>query len=176
MSVDIAIADGLSIREWRTGDAESLVRYANNRNIWRNLRDRFPHPYTIDDATSWIGRCVVESPAVNLAIATPDEAIGAIGVVLRTDVESRSAEIGYWLGEPFWGRGIATSAVRAVADYAFSTFDLVRLDAVVFGWNAASARVLEKAGFTLEGRQESAVFKDGEFTDGLMYAFVRSSR
>ena len=92
---------------------------------------------------------------------------------LRTDVESQSGEVGYWLGEPFWGQGIATAAVRAFVEYVFATFDLVRLDACLYEWNPASARVLEKAGFTFEARLKSAVFKDGQLIDTLLYALVR---
>lgn len=171
--VDIAIADGVSIREWREEDAESLGKYANNRNIWRNLRDLFPYPYTIGDAHDWIAKNMVTSPAANLAIATPTEAIGAVGLVAGTDVASRSGEIGYWVGEPFWGHGTATAALRAFVEYVFDTFDLVRLHACVYEWNPASARVLEKAGFTHEARLKSAVFKDGQIIDVLIYAMVR---
>ena len=94
-------------------------------------------------------------------------------MILRTDVESRSGEVGYWLGEPFWGQGIATAAVRAFVKYVFATFDLVRLDACLYEWNPASARVLEKAGFTFEARLKSAVFKDGQLIDTLLYALVK---
>jgi len=100
-------------------------------------------------------------------------AVGSVGIELGTDVFRRSAEIGYWLGEPFWGRGIATEALRAMTEYAFAHFDICRLEAGVFGWNPASARVLEKAGYTLEGRARNAVVKDGRTTDRLLYGLVR---
>src|SRR5215212_6414485 len=123
-----------SIRNWRRGDKQSLARHANNRKIWRNLRDLFPHPYTLADAQSWIDRASNETPAVNFAIAAEGEAVGGIGIVLQADVFRRSAEIGYWLGEEFWGRGIMTDALRAMTEYAFSNFDLCRIYAGVFEW------------------------------------------
>jgi len=102
------------VRSWRPADAESLARYANNRKIWINLRDAFPHPYTIHDAREFIRAIRSRTPETTFAIAVGDEPIGSIGFVLHRDVERVSAEIGYWIGEPFWGRGIATEALTAV--------------------------------------------------------------
>jgi RimJ/RimL family protein N-acetyltransferase len=164
-----------TLRPWRVGDEPSLVRYADNRNVSRNLKDRFPFPYTAADADTWIGHVATQTPATAFAIVVDGAAVGGIGIELGTDVHRRSAEIGYWLGEPFWGRGIATEALRALTDYAFATFDICRLEAGVFDWNPASARVLEKAGYTLEGRARSAVVKDGRLGDRLLYALVRPS-
>jgi RimJ/RimL family protein N-acetyltransferase len=154
------------------GDEASLVRHANNRLVWRNL-SRLPHPYTTADAHAWIARAGAQSPVTDFAIAVDGEAVGGIGVELGRDVFHRSAEIGYWLGEAYWGRGIATEAVRALTEYAFVTFDLCRLHAGVFEWNPASMRVLEKAGYTLEARHRKNVTKDGETIDRLVYALVR---
>ena len=161
------------VRSLRVADAESLARYANNRDVWRNLRDRFPHPYALSDAREWIERATAQSPETNFAIASATEAIGTIGLTFGDDVHRRSAEVGYWLGEPFWGRGIATAALRALADYAFAEHDLVRLHGAVFEWNPASGRVLEKAGFTLEGRLRMSATKDGQTIDQLLYARIR---
>jgi len=163
-----------TLRPWRPGDEPSLVRYANNRNVSGNLRDRFPYPYTAADAETWIARASGQSPATSFAIVVDDAGVGGVGVELGTDVFRRSAEIGYWLGEPFWGRGIATEVLRAMTAYAFEHFDICRLEAGVFSWNPASARVLEKAGYTLEGRARLAVTKDGRTGDRLLYALVRS--
>jgi ribosomal-protein-alanine N-acetyltransferase len=162
-----------TLRPWRAGDEASLVRYAGNRNVSRNLKDRFPYPYTAADATEWVAHASVATPVTNFAIVVEAAAVGGVGIELGTDVHRRSAEIGYWLGEPFWGRGIATEALRAMTEYAFAHFDICRLEAGVFGWNAASARVLEKAGYTLEGRARNAVVKDGRITDRLLYGLVR---
>jgi ribosomal-protein-alanine N-acetyltransferase len=162
-----------TLRPWRRGDEASLVRHANNRNVWRNLRDRFPHPYTAADADAWIARASAQTPATSAAIVVDEAAVGGVGLELGVDVFRRSAEIGYWLGEPFWGRGIATEVLGAFTEYAFAHFDLCRLEAAVFEWNPASMRVLEKAGYTLEGRARLAVTKDGRTGDRLLYALVR---
>jgi len=161
----------LTFRTWRTRDVDALVERANNRNVWLNLKDRFPHPYTKADAESWIGmNHLVLGPPVNFAIDVGGDAIGGVGVEPLEDVFHRTANIGYWVAEPHWGRGIATAAVEFISEYAFRTFPIHRLQASVFDWNPASARVLEKAGFTLEGRQRRAVVKDGREGDLLLYA------
>jgi RimJ/RimL family protein N-acetyltransferase len=166
----------VTFRTWRTGDVDALVRHANNRNVWRNLKDRFPHPYTRAHAEDWIGmNHMLLGPPVNFAIAidVDDEAVGGVGVELLEDVQQRTANVGYWVAEPFWGRGIATRAVEFIVDYAFRTFPLDRLQASVFGWNPASARVLEKCGFALEGRLRRTVVKDDQVTDLLVYGRLR---
>lgn len=160
------------IRSWRAGDAESLARYANNRKIWMNLRDAFPHPYTVQDAREFIKSMRNRTTETTFAIAVNGEAAGSVGFVLRHDVERVSAEIGYWLAEPFWGRGIATEALGAMTDYAIATHKLTRVYALPFAWNAASCRVLEKNGYVLEGRLRRSAIKDGVITDQLQYAFV----
>ena len=163
-----------TLRPWRPGDEPSLERYANNRNVSRNLRDRFPYPYTATDAKEWIAFAAALTPPVqHFAIVVDGNAAGGISVEPGEGERRRSAEVGYWLGEPLWGRGIATTALRAITEYGFETFDVCRLEAGVFAWNPASARVLEKAGYTLEGRARLAVIKDGQMTDRLLYALVR---
>lgn len=162
-----------SLRPWRSRDRDSLVRHANDRRVSINLRDRFPFPYTDADARDWIELASTQDPAQALAIVVDGEAVGGVGVHPMTDVHRRTAEVGYWLGRAWWGRGIASEALAATVDYAFSTFDLVRLEAQVYEWNPASARVLEKCGFDLEGRMRKRVTKDGETIDALLYALVR---
>jgi RimJ/RimL family protein N-acetyltransferase len=161
------------VRSWEWRDRESLVRHANNRKVWINLRDRFPHPYTQADARNWLDMVVGITPETNFAIVLDDEAVGGVGFTVQNDVGYRSAEIGYWLGEEFWGRGIATEALKAVTEYAFANYDLCRLYAHVFDWNPASARVLEKACYQFEGRLKKSVTKNGQTIDQLMYAMVR---
>ena len=162
-----------TLRPWRIGDEASLVRYADNRNVSGNLKDRFPFPYTAADAAEWIAHASTQDPVVNFAIVVDNEAVGGTGIEVGTDIFRRSAEVGYWLGEPFWGRGIATEVLRAVTDYAFKTFDVIRLEAGVFSWNPASARVLEKAGYTLEGRMRRGVVKGDRVGDRLIYGLLR---
>ncbi len=161
------------IRPWRAGDEESLVRHANNYKIWRNVRDRFPHPYTMDDARAWIDFASAEKPMTNFAIVVDGAAVGGIGLILQSDILQRSAEIGYWLGEELWGRGIVSEAVRALSEWAFANFDLCRIFAGVLEWNPASMRVLEKAGFQFEARLRKAVTKEGVTMDDFIYAIVR---
>ncbi len=160
------------VREWRETDRESLLRYANNRKVWRNLKDRFPHPYTDKDADAWFALNRAHPERTNWAVEVDGQAIGGIGLMPMDDVHSRSAHIGYWLGEPYWGRGIMTAAVRAVSDYALSTLGFQRLEAPVYAWNPASMRVLEKCGYVREGVMKKSVFKDGELIDSVLYARV----
>ena len=155
------------------GDETAIVKYANNRNVWLNLRDSFPYPYAEENARAWLRKVRKCEPERDFAIVCNHEAIGGIGLHPQRDVYRRSAEIGYWIGEPFWSKGIATRAVRAFTDYALANFDLIRIYASVFEGNVASARVLEKAGYTFEGRFRKAVTKDRKTLDQLIFAFVR---
>lgn len=158
------------LRPFRRGDEEALSRNANDRDIWRNLRDRFPHPYTLGDAAWWIAN----SGDTHLGIEIDGAIGGGIGFDRDDDVFHRGAEIGYWLGKKHWGKGIATAALSELTARIFATTDIVRLYAGVFAWNPGSARVLEKSGYVLEGRKKSAVFKDGQFVDELLYAKVKA--
>jgi RimJ/RimL family protein N-acetyltransferase len=159
-----------TIRSWRSGDEESLPLHANNRKIWLNLRDQFPHPYTSADARRWVKHITRVKPETSFAIDVGGEAVGGIALVLGNDVERCGAEIGYWLGEQFWGRGIATAAVIALTDYAFKNFKLTRVFAVPFARNDASIRVLKKAGYVREGCLRRSAIKDGVVLDQFMYA------
>ena len=171
----MSTSEQILLRAWQRSDIPSLVRYADNRKIWLNLRNIFPHPYTRAEAENWIAICEsMQGPTTNFAIESRGEAIGGIGCRIHDDVHCKTAEVGYWLGEPFWGRGIATTAVKQISEYAFRTFSLERLQALVFEWNPASARVLEKAGYVLEGRLRHSIFKDGRVADALLYARIRT--
>jgi [ribosomal protein S5]-alanine N-acetyltransferase len=164
--------DGCRVRSWRPADAASLARNADSRGVWLNVRDHFPHPYTHADAVGWLERVRESPPETQFAIEVEGEAAGGVGFFLQQDVARRSAEIGYWLGERHWNRGIMTRVVRAVTDYGFETYGVIRIYAQVFAWNPASCRVLEKAGYRLEGRLRRAVVKDGHVLDQLVYARV----
>jgi len=160
------------VRSWQMTDAEPMARLADNRKIWLNLRDAFPHPYGVRDAREFIKMARTRTPETMFAIAVDGEPAGGIGFVLHPDVERVSAESGYWLGEPFWGRGIAAEALAAVTGYAIQAHALTRMYALPFARNAASCRVLEKAGYVLEARLRRSAIKDGVVTDQLQYAFV----
>jgi RimJ/RimL family protein N-acetyltransferase len=166
------VLEKCAVRSLREEDAPSLARYADNRNVWINLRDRFPHPYTLADAEGFIERNLAADPETVFAIEVDGEAVGGIGYGLQKDVERLTAEIGYWLGEPFWNRGIMTEALIAVTAHAICSHGLVRLYGTPFEWNDASVRVLEKAGYRREGRLSRAAVKDGRIIDLLLYAFV----
>ena len=163
----------LKLRAWNKGDEKSLLMYANNRKVSINLRDRFPFPYTQKDALEWIELANQSSPLESFAIELDGHAIGGIGLILGTDIFRCSAEVGYWLGEPYWGKGLMTDALTLITEYAFKNFDLTRVWAGVFDWNPASAKVLEKAGYTFESRKKRSAIKDGKIVDELIYAVVR---
>jgi ribosomal-protein-alanine N-acetyltransferase len=164
-----------TVRPWRNADAASLVKYASNPNIARQLRDRFPHPYTAADARQFIQSIAQARPTTTFAIAVAGEAVGGAGFAPGADVERYSAEVGYWLGEPFWGRGIAADAVRLLSAYAFDTCNMLRLFALPFADNAQSIRVLEKAGYTREAILRASSVKNGMVRDQALYALVNAS-
>ncbi len=151
------------IRDWQIEDAPSIANYVNNIKIWINLRDVFPHPYSLQDAQSFIS-CAIEANQL--------EAIGSIGLMPGKDVHRFTAEIGYWLVEPFWGKGIMTQAIKVLTAYGIHDFGLHRIFAEPYVANSASARVLEKSGFTCEGILRSNVFKDGKVLDQFLYSYV----
>lgn len=162
------------VREWRPADAEALAVQANDRRIWLNLRDAFPHPYGEEDAHRFIAAALDKAPPTFFAIVAAGRIAGGIGYTLHGDVERVGAEVGYWLGPEHWGRGIATAAVQALTDHAFGTHhELRRLYALPFASNPASARVLQKAGFRCEGTLRQSAIKDGRVLDQWMYALVR---
>jgi [ribosomal protein S5]-alanine N-acetyltransferase len=165
-----------TVREWAVSDLEPLVRHANSRDIWIHLRDRFPYPYLEDHGRKFLEHITTQSPSLVWAIEVNGEAAGGIGLEPKTDVERVSAEIGYWLGQAHWGRGIVTEALTAVTAAAFEHFDLLRLFALPFADNPGSIRVLEKAGYSLEGRLPQSTIKDGRVRDQLMFGAYRKLR
>jgi [ribosomal protein S5]-alanine N-acetyltransferase len=161
------------LRPWTPHDVPSLVRHANNHLVSRRLRDRFPHPYTRADAEQLIAYAQQQSsPPTVFAIEVENEAVGGIGLERKSDVECCSAEIGYWLGEDVWGRGIATAAVGALTSYGFEVLSLSRIFATPFANNPASIRVLEKAGYVREGVLRRSAIKEGVILDQVLYAIT----
>ena len=164
---------GFIIREWKRGDEIALQKNANNPKVSGCLMDRFPSPYTMDDAIFWVNNLINQNPLVNLAITINDEVIGGIGLEPRQDVYRKTAILGYWLSEELWGRGIMPEAVKLVTTYAFTQLDFIRIQASVYSKNPASMRVLEKSGFVKEGIMRNAVIKNGLVMDEHLYAILK---
>jgi RimJ/RimL family protein N-acetyltransferase len=162
----------LVLRTLRTEDAERIARLANNKKVWDNVRDQMPHPYALKDAEYFISLSQKNDPPVTFGIEVDDTLCGVVGLQPQSDVYRKSAEMGYWIGEPYWGRGIATAAVGLIAIYGFEQLGLVRIFAGVFEFNLASMRVLEKNGFLKEGISRKAVIKNGQLYDEHKYGKV----
>lgn len=162
------------IRDFKMSDKTSIAKHANNRKIWRNVRNAFPHPYTIENAEWWLSSIIEEKVRTKFAIVVDGNAIGGIGLEVKEDVYSKTMEFGYWIGEEYWGRGIITEAIRAISDYAFQHFDIMRLEAHVYHWNIGSMKALEKAGFEKEAILKKRVFKDGEYVDEHIFAKLKT--
>ena len=166
--------EGGALRPWRKDDAAELVRLANDREVWLKLGDRFPHPYTRKDAKWWLSEGCRSGAESSLAIEVDGAFAGGLGFKFFPDPIFRAtSEVGYWLGRERWGRGTMTRARRAAVPWAFERYDLIRIEAGVFATNPASGRVLEKADFRLESRQERSVIKDGVVLDRLLYVRFR---
>jgi len=161
------------VRTLRASDAESMAQHADDRRIWAQLRDRFPHPYSVADAQAFIDLISRGDPFASLAIVVDECCIGGIGLERQHDVHRLTAELGYWLGCDYWGRGIATQAIAAVTTWAFEALDLRRVFAQPYADNVASCRALEKAGFALEGTLRHSAIKDNVVRDQRMYARLR---
>ena len=164
-----------TLRHFKNGDQESLTENANNIKIFNNVKDTFPHPYTYADASWWIEFCQeTDKPATSLAIDIEGEIVGGIGMIIGSDVQRVTAEIGYWLGEKYWGKGIAVEALKQMTAYVFQNFpEIVRLWAAVFEYNKPSMRVLEKAGYEFEGIRRKAAIKNGTVIDEYVYVKLR---
>ncbi|PKP47468.1 MAG: N-acetyltransferase [Bacteroidetes bacterium HGW-Bacteroidetes-11] len=162
------------LRKWQTSDLDSLVKHANNINVAKFLTNQFPHPYTKTDGERFLETSMSHNPVKIFAIVVEGEAVGAIGVFPQDDIHCLNAEMGYWLSEEFWGRGIVTEAIRRTVEYCFETFPVGRIFARPFGNNPASQRILEKAGFRLEARFDKILMKNGELLDEMVYAIRRN--
>lgn len=165
-----------ALRPWQAEDAKAVAAAANNPKIAANLRNVFPNPYTLKDAEWYVSDCIAqgEDRQLSRAILIEGKAAGSIGVFVKDDVYERSAELGYWLAEPYWGHGVMTRAVRQICREAFARFDILRIFAEPFADNLGSRRVLEKAGFTCEGTMRNGVFKNGQVHSYCMYALLRA--
>ncbi len=162
------------LRPWRLEDAPSIARLANDIEIARWLRDVFPNPYTLKDAQGFIQSCLENGEdSLCLAIEIDGQAVGSIGLFRGTDVYQKNAELGYWLGREFHGQGVMTQAVREICRMGFARWDIGRIYAEPYASNAGSRRVLEKAGFQLEGILRRSVYKLGETQDSCMYSLLR---
>lgn len=170
------MTDGeVTLRPFRPEDKYRLAELANNKKIWINLRDRFPHPYTVEDAEKFIEMTINTTPLQEFAIEYSGEYVGTIGIHKRSDVYRLTAELGFFLGEPYWNKGIMQKAVKLICDYGFRVLDIIRIDAEVFDYNLPSQKVLEKCGFTKEAVFNSAVIKNGLICDEIRYAKIRET-
>ena len=158
------------LRPFSLSDLEDLVKHANNFNISKNLTDRFPHPYTPENGREFIEMTLGMEPVSVFAITIENKVVGGIGLHPQADVQRMNAELGYWLAEPFWGKGIAPRAIAQMVEFGFKNLNINRIFARPFGSNLASQRVLEKAGFALEARFEKTLIKNGLLEDELVYA------
>ncbi len=164
----------VSMRPWNVEDLNILVRYADNPNIACWLTNTFPNPYTRDDGIRFLQNVTAFDPPRVLAICLDGIPVGSIGIFPQQDIFSKNAELGYWLAEPYWGKGIMTEAIRQMCDYGFRKFNIDRIYARPFGSNLPSQKVLEKTGFKLEGRFEGTIVKNGVVHDELVYGLRKS--
>lgn len=163
------------MRKWELSDARDLAAVISNKKIQDNLRDGLPYPYTEKDAADYISQMLAadENDVFAFAITSENKVIGSIGVFRQENVHRQTAELGYYIGEDYWGKGIAAEAVKQICRYVFEKSDIVRIYAEPFAYNAASCRVLEKAGFQYEGTLRSNAVKNGKVTDMKMYSLLR---
>lgn len=165
----------ITLRPWHLDDLDHLVAIANNKNIAKYMADVFPHPYTIENGKTFIGFAASNHNSKIFAITVEGKPVGSIGLHLQTDILRKNAEIGYWLSETYWGKGLIKNAIEQIVDYGFKNLDIVRIFARIYGNNTPSQRVIEKAGFKLEGRFEKTIFKNNEFLDELIYAVRKNN-
>ena len=163
------------LRAWTLADAPALAKLINNKMVQDNLRDGLPFPYGEEDAKAFLSAMLASDPDQNLAFAIEADGklIGSISATRCANIHFRTAELGYYLGESYWGKGFATEAVRQICDYIYRNTDIIRIFAEPFAYNTASCRVLEKAGFQLEGLLRSNAVKNGRILDMKMYARIR---
>ncbi len=170
----IIIIDEIVLRPWSEDDASQLAVIANNKKISDNLRDGFPFPYSLQDAINWLKIVVPANyPPLYFAVTLNEKLVGSIGLVSKTDIYRKNFEVGYYIAEDYWGRGIATKAIKAVTSYAFKDFDIIRVYAEPFSDNTGSRRALEKAGFSHEATFRRNVIKNGAIKDSSIYSVLK---
>ncbi len=169
----ILIGEGFGIRNWMQGDEKELAKQANNIKIANNLIDTFPHPYTLNDAKKWI-KLHKDSKKNNFAIIINNKVAGCIGFSFKNGDKAHVAVLGYWLGEEYWGKGVATKVVKLIVKYIFDNFKIERIEAKVYTWNPPSAKVLAKAGFKLEGTARTSTLKAGVIVDEWIYSIIKT--
>jgi RimJ/RimL family protein N-acetyltransferase len=162
----------INIRNWQISDAQALAAVANNRNVWNSIRNEFPSPYTVMDALAWIKHANEEKPVANFAIEFGHVVAGNISCMWHKDVYAKTVEVGYFIGENYWGKGIASAAVALMLEAIKKNKEIVRIEAKIFGGNGASARVLEKNNFVLEGIRKNAIFKNGVIADEQVWVYL----
>jgi len=163
----------VKLRDFEKSDSKRLVSLLNNKNIWDNLRDYIPYPYTEKDAIEYIDFCNSQKPITYFAIEYNGELVGSIGLILQRDVYRKSAEIGYWIGESYWGKGITSKAAKLIVDYGFKKLDIVRIYTGIFDYNIASQKVLTNNGFVNEGVFKNAIFKNGKLCDEVRFSIIK---
>ncbi len=171
MKVELRSND-VVLRPFSVLDKELLSTLMSNPSILKNLRDSIPNPYTVKDAENFISYCSTCFPVTTFAVEYRGELVGCIGLVVKADVQRLSAELGYWIGEPYWNRGIATLAISLIVEYAFKHLGLIRIFSEVFDFNLSSQKVLQKAGFTFSCILEKAAIKDGTVCSMHLYSIV----
>jgi [ribosomal protein S5]-alanine N-acetyltransferase len=167
-------SEGIVLRPWAIGDASNLAVIANNKKIAENVRDGFPFPYSVKDAHDWLNIILPENnPPRFFGIISDKQLVGSIAIITKTNIYRKNLEIGFFISEDFWGKGIATRAIKAAASYAFSNFDIIRIYAEVFSDNIGSRKALEKAGFKLEATLKNNIIKNEVIKDCCIYSVLR---
>lgn len=161
--------NNIILRPWQKQDAQELAAVANNRNIWNNVRNALPSPYTVMDALQWISHVNDQNPVLNFAVVCNEKVVGSIGCTPKEDISCKTIEIGYFIGEPYWRKGIATESVKQLVDFIETRLNITRIEAHVFASNKTSMTVLRKNGFYLEGIQRKAIFKNNELIDDYVW-------
>ncbi len=160
------------LRKFKKSDAPRLQVLANNLKVSQNLRDAFPHPYSLSDANSFIANCMKQEPLTTFAIEYKGEYVGNIGLGIGGDVYRKSTEIGYFIGEAYWNKGIATKAINLITGYGFEELGIVRIHTGIFEYNKASMRVLEKCGFDKDGVFNASIYKNGKMWEEHRYSKI----